>query len=83
MEMRIQGLAHRRTIRLAGTLLLRPVRKTASGSGIWAVQLKAGPQFGLLKKNEMSDPIMATPAISGGSLFVRKQHHLWAIRTTR
>jgi outer membrane protein assembly factor BamB len=45
--------------------------------------VKAGPQFELLKKNEMSEPIMATPAISGGSLFVRTEHHLWAIGAAR
>ncbi len=41
--------------------------------------VKAGPKFELLKKNEMGEPLMATPAISGGLLFARTQHHLWAI----
>ena len=41
--------------------------------------VKAGPQFELLKKNEMGEPLMATPAISGGLLLVRTEHHVWAI----
>ena len=41
--------------------------------------VKAGPQFELLKKNEMGEPLMATPAISVGLLLVRTEHHVWAI----
>jgi len=41
--------------------------------------VKAGPHFELLQKNEMGEPLMATPAISGGMLVVRTQHRLWAI----
>jgi len=47
------------------------------------VVVKAGPRFQLLKKNEMGEPLMATPAISGGSLLVRTEHHLWAIGAAR
>ncbi len=43
------------------------------------VVVKAGPEFQLLKKNEMGEPLMATPAISGGSLLVRTEHHLWSV----
>jgi len=32
-----------------------------------------------LQKNEMGEPLMATPAISGGLLLLRTQHHLWGI----
>lgn len=42
--------------------------------------VKAGPEFELLAKNEMADPLMATPAISAGMLIVRTQHTLWAVR---
>ena len=45
--------------------------------------VKAGPEFEMLKKNEMGEPLMATPAISGGSLLVRTEHHLWAIGAGR
>ncbi len=41
--------------------------------------VKAGPRFELIGKNEMGEPLMATPAIAGGLLLVRTQHHLWAI----
>ncbi len=41
--------------------------------------VKSGPHFELLQKNEMGEPLMATPAIAGGVLLVRTQHRLWAI----
>jgi len=41
--------------------------------------VKAGPQFELLTKNEMGEPLMATPAIAGSSLLVRTEHNLWSI----
>jgi outer membrane protein assembly factor BamB len=41
--------------------------------------VKAGPQFELLATNPMGELLMATPAISSGMLFVRAQHHLFAI----
>ena len=41
--------------------------------------VNAGERFELLKTNTMEEPIMATPAISGGLLIVRTQHQLFAI----
>jgi outer membrane protein assembly factor BamB len=41
--------------------------------------VKAGTKFELLAKNEMGEPLMATPAIASGKLIVRTEHHLWAI----
>ena len=41
--------------------------------------VKAGPSFELLAKNPMGELMMATPAISSGLMFVRTQHHLFAI----
>ena len=41
--------------------------------------VRAGPQFELLGKNEMGEPLMATPAIAGGAMIVRTEHTLWAI----
>jgi len=38
-----------------------------------------GPEPQLLGKNEMGEPLMATPAIAGRMLIVRTEHHLWAI----
>jgi outer membrane protein assembly factor BamB len=41
--------------------------------------VKAGPQFELLATNPMGELLMATPALSSGIMFVRTQHHLFAI----
>lgn len=41
--------------------------------------VKAGPVFELLAINPLGDYVMATPAISNGSLFVRSQHFLIAL----
>jgi outer membrane protein assembly factor BamB len=44
---------------------------------------KAGPNFEILARNDMAEPLMATPAISAGLLIVRGQHHVWAIGQLR
>jgi len=41
--------------------------------------VKAGPEFELLAVSPLGDYVLATPAISNGTLFVRSQHHLWAL----
>ncbi|MCH7824023.1 MAG: PQQ-binding-like beta-propeller repeat protein [Acidobacteria bacterium] len=41
--------------------------------------IKAGPEFELLATNSMAEVIMATPAISGGMIFIRTLHHLFGI----
>lgn len=41
--------------------------------------VKAGPKFELLACNPMGELLMATPAISSGMMFVRTQHHLFAV----
>jgi outer membrane protein assembly factor BamB len=43
------------------------------------IVVKAGPKFELLARNDMAEPVMATPAISGGLLIIRSQHYVWAI----
>jgi len=43
------------------------------------IVVKAGPAFELLARNDMAEPVMASPAISGGLLILRSQHYLWAI----
>jgi outer membrane protein assembly factor BamB len=40
--------------------------------------VRSGPVFELLAVNAVDDYVMATPAISNGSLFVRSQHFLMA-----
>jgi outer membrane protein assembly factor BamB len=44
--------------------------------------IKAGPDFELLAVNPGDDYVMATPAISNGSLFVRSQHFLTSLGKT-
>ena len=41
--------------------------------------VRAGPKFELLGKNAMGELLMATPAISSGLMFVRTQHHVFAV----
>jgi outer membrane protein assembly factor BamB len=50
---------------------------TSEQGGVRVV--KAGPEFELLAVNELGDVCMATPAISGGTLFIRSQHFLFAL----
>ncbi len=41
--------------------------------------VKAGPAFEVLAQNALGEPLMATPAIAGNTLFVRGQRTLFAI----
>jgi outer membrane protein assembly factor BamB len=41
--------------------------------------VKAGPDYQLLATNPMGERLMATPALSGGRMFVRGEHTLFAI----
>jgi outer membrane protein assembly factor BamB len=41
--------------------------------------VQAGPEFKLLAKNALKDICMATPAISGNTLYFRTQHYLIAV----
>jgi outer membrane protein assembly factor BamB len=41
--------------------------------------VRAGPEFGLIARNAMGQPLMATPAISEGMLFVRGERDLFAV----
>jgi outer membrane protein assembly factor BamB len=41
--------------------------------------VRAGTKFELLARNSMGELLLATPAISGGMMYVRTQHHLFAI----
>jgi outer membrane protein assembly factor BamB len=41
--------------------------------------VKAGPEFSVIATNPMGEPLMATPALAGGAMYVRGQHHLFAI----
>ena len=41
--------------------------------------VKAGVGYELLAKNPIGEVCMASPAISDGTVFVRAEHHLFAI----
>jgi outer membrane protein assembly factor BamB len=41
--------------------------------------VKAGKDFELLATNPMGERLMATPALSGGTMYVRAEHNLFAI----
>lgn len=41
--------------------------------------VKAGEQFEILAQNQMNDVVMATPALSDSTLFIRTQHSVYAI----
>jgi len=42
--------------------------------------VRAGREFQSLARNEMGEPLMASPAVSEGTLFIRGSRHLFAIR---
>jgi outer membrane protein assembly factor BamB len=41
--------------------------------------IKAGTEFEILATNSIGEPLMASPAISGGTMFLRGSNHLFAI----
>ncbi len=44
-----------------------------------AFTIKTGPRFELVAQNKVGEMVMATPAVSAGTLFVRGAKHLFAI----
>jgi outer membrane protein assembly factor BamB len=49
----------------------------ASDRGVITV-IRAGESFDVLARNDLGEPIRATPAIAGGRLYVRTDQHLFA-----
>src|SRR5207248_2728103 len=41
--------------------------------------LAAGPQYQLLAKNSLEEPVFSSMAVSDGELFIRTYKHLWCI----
>ena len=41
--------------------------------------IKAGPKYDYVGSSPMGEPIMATPAVSDGTIFVRTTGHLFAV----
>jgi outer membrane protein assembly factor BamB len=52
---------------------------TSEEGNVYVIQ--AGPEYKLISKNSMKDVCMATPAISGNSLFFRTQHFIFAVES--
>lgn len=44
------------------------------------VALAIGDRLEVLARNDLGEPVFATPAIAGGTLYVRTAGHLWAFR---
>jgi outer membrane protein assembly factor BamB len=42
--------------------------------------IRAGPQFEVLARNPIGELLMTTPALSEGTMYVRAERHLYAIR---
>lgn len=47
------------------------------------VVIRAGDELEVLARNKLGEPIMATPAIADGRLYVRSRDHLWAFGELR
>lgn len=45
--------------------------------------VKAGPDFNLVSRNQLGEECYASPAVSGGQLFLRTGGHLWCIGKQR
>lgn len=45
--------------------------------------LKAGPKFEMISQNALGESCYASPAVSGGQIFLRTSEHLWCIGKKR
>jgi len=45
--------------------------------------IKAGPAHEVLRTNSVGEPVFASPAIANGRLYIRGEHHLFAIGNAR
>jgi outer membrane protein assembly factor BamB len=41
--------------------------------------IKAGPAHEILRTNSVGEPVYASPAIANGRIYIRGEHHLFAI----
>jgi hypothetical protein len=42
--------------------------------------VKAGPAHEILRTNSVGEPVYASPALAGGTIYIRGEQHLFAIR---
>jgi outer membrane protein assembly factor BamB len=85
MEAQTGKLLYRERLGAGGSYYASPVAAgdriyTASGEGK-VVVFKAGDRFEVLARNDLQEPIMATPAIVDGQLYVRTAGYLYAFGT--
>jgi outer membrane protein assembly factor BamB len=45
--------------------------------------VKAGPAHEILRTNTVGEPVYASPALAGGTIYIRGDKHLFAIRTAK
>ena len=45
------------------------------------IVLKAGTTHEVVRSNPLGEPIAASPAVAGGRIYIRGEHHLFAIGT--
>jgi outer membrane protein assembly factor BamB len=45
------------------------------------IVLKTGPAHEVVRANSLGEPIAASPAVAGGRIYIRGEHHLFAIGT--
>jgi outer membrane protein assembly factor BamB len=55
---------------------------TSENEGLTTV-FKAGPKFEVIAENPLDDYCLASPAVSGGQIFIRTEKFLWAIGATK
>jgi outer membrane protein assembly factor BamB len=85
MEAQTGKLLYRERLGAGGSYYASPVAAgdriyTASGEGK-VVVFKVGDRFEVLARNDLQEPIMATPAIVDGQLYVRTAGYLYAFGT--
>ena len=54
-----------------------------SGEDGEVIVVAAGPEFRHIATNTVGEFLMATPALSGGAMYIRSAHHLTAIGASR
>jgi outer membrane protein assembly factor BamB len=76
-------LVYRQRVGSGGAFSASPVAAdgrlyiTSEDGDIYVV--RAGPEYELVATNPMGEVCMATPAVSKGRMFIRTQHHLYAV----
>ncbi len=73
---RLEGKFYASAVAGAGRLYL-----TNDGGRTYVIAL--GSHFQLLERNDLGEYCLASPALSGGEIFIRTEHHLYCIGSSR